>query len=166
MAIIIFFFKPQFEVFIRNWATAEYPWKWVRNLLIFSYLFGPSQRRTGTPLHTAFMPLPDSFCSIAEQGALDPSLSACWPSISSPHCLDLSASILRLTSKQCTGSPLKSVSGACSKRQSLPLLYVMKVFTWLSIFLLAKNIPFIPATWEKLTWLKNTSNWEGIYLFT
>lgn len=56
------------------------------------------------------------------------------------------------------GFPLRSVCGACNKLQSLPLLQVMKVFTWLSIFLLAKNIPFIPATQEKLTWLKNRSS--------
>lgn len=83
-------------------------------------------------------------------------------SISRPHYMGHFSPMWRLTSKQCTGSPRRSVSGACSKRQSLPLLYVMKVLTWLSVFLLAKNIPFIPATWEKLTWLKNTSIWEEI----
>lgn len=108
-------------------------------------------------LHTAFTPFPVPFCSSAEQEALEICSSACWTSISSPHRVGHFAPIRRLTSKQCTGSPLRSVSGACSKCQSLPLLYVMKVFTWSSIFLLAKNIPFIPATWEKSTWLKNTS---------
>lgn len=108
-------------------------------------------------LHTAFTPFPVPFCSSAEQEALEICSSAYRTSISGPHRVGHFAPIRRLTSKQCTGSPLRSVSGACSKCQSLPLLYVMKVFTWLSIFLLAKNIPFIPATWEKSTWLKNTS---------
>ena len=54
-----------------------------------------------------------------------------------------------LTSRQCTGSPLRSASGACRRRQSLPLLQVMYVFTWSSTFLFARNIPLIPATQEK-----------------
>ena len=107
-------------------------------------------------LHT--LPHPVLFLSWARSPG--PMYICLLTSISSPHYVGHFTPIWRLTSTQCTGSPLRSVSGACSKRQSLPLLYVMKVFTWLSIFLLAKNIPFIPATWEKWTWLKNTSIWE------
>lgn len=51
-----------------------------------------------------------------------------------------------LTNMQLMLFPCRSVEGACSSLQSLPLLYVMYVFTWSSNFLLAKNIPLIPAT--------------------
>jgi len=69
-----------------------------------------------------------------------------------------------LTSAQWMLLALRSLLGAWSNLQSLPLLYVMYVFTWLSVFLLARNIPFIPATWEITRRTVHGSKWNKVRL--
>lgn len=73
-----------------------------------------------------------------------PSISLSPPALPSPLSLSL-------TNMQWMLFPSRSIEGACSSLQSLPLLYVMYVFTWSSIFLFARNIPLIPATWGAIT---------------
>ena len=53
---------------------------------------------------------------------------------------------LKLTRMQWRLFPATSAAGAGRRAHVCPLLYVMKVLTWLSSSLLARYMPFIPST--------------------